>query len=80
MPRKRTTPNFEQALKELEDLVERMEQGELSLEESLKSFERGIALTHICQKALEEAEQTVEILSQKEGALQTEPFETDAHE
>lgn len=80
MPRKRSTPNFEEALKELEDLVERMEQGDLSLEQSLKSFERGIELTHVCQKALEEAEQKVEILSQKEGAIQTEPFETDNHD
>jgi len=80
VPRKRSTPNFEEALRELEGLVEQMEQGELSLEESLKSFERGIALTHLCQKALEEAEQKVEILSQKEGAPQAQPFGTNEHE
>ncbi|MDN5872650.1 MAG: exodeoxyribonuclease VII small subunit, partial [Nitrococcus sp.] len=54
--------DFEQALRELEDLVGRMEAGSLSLEESLKSFERGIELTRACQKALREAEQKIEIL------------------
>lgn len=57
--------NFEQALKELEELVGRMEQGDLPLEESLKAFERGIELTRNCQQALKEAEQKVEILINK---------------
>lgn len=74
MPRKSGTLNFEQALKELETLVESMEQGELSLEESLKAFERGIELTRSCQKSLEEAEQKVEILTEKQGALEPQPF------
>jgi len=61
--RKKTTlPDFEAALKELETLVERMEQGESSLEESLKDFERGIALTRQCQQALKDAEQKVQQL------------------
>ncbi|HHH89516.1 MAG TPA: exodeoxyribonuclease VII small subunit [Aliiroseovarius sp.] len=55
-------PDFEAALKELETLVERMEQGESSLEESLKDFERGIALTRQCQQALKDAEQKVQQL------------------
>lgn len=71
------TVDFEQALKELESLVERMEQGDLSLEESLKSFERGIALTRQCQKALQEAEQKVEILTGKDNDARVEPFEAD---
>lgn len=54
--------NFEQSLKELEQLVEKMEQGDLSLEESLAHFERGIALTRACQQALQQAEQKVQIL------------------
>ena len=74
MPEKNEKPNFEQALKELETLVERMEQGELSLEESLKAFERGVELTRTCQKALDEAEQRIEILTQKEGGLESQPF------
>jgi exodeoxyribonuclease VII small subunit len=67
--------DFEQALKELEALVERMEQGEISLEDSLKHFERGIELTRACQRALREAEQKVHILMEKDGASRIEPFE-----
>lgn len=67
--------DFEQALGELEQLVERMERGDLSLEQSLKDFERGIALTRTCQKALEEAEQKVRILVEKGGAEELVPFE-----
>ena len=66
--------DFEQALDELETLVERMEQGDSSLEDSLKDFERGIELTRSCQKALAEAEQKVQILLKKDG----EPVDFDA--
>lgn len=68
-------PDFEKALTELEQIVERMEQGELSLDESLKQFERGIALTRSCQSALQQAEQKVEILLRKSGGA--EPFVTE---
>lgn len=54
--------SFENAINELEALVEEMEHGEITLEESLKKFERGIELTRTCQKALQEAEQKVQIL------------------
>ena len=57
-----TSFDFEKSLKELEQLVEKMEEGDLSLEESLKQFERGIALTRACQQALQAAEQKVQIL------------------
>lgn len=68
MARKKTeTFDFETALDELEALVERMEQGESGLEDSLKDFERGIELTRACQGALQEAEQKVQILLQKDG-------------
>lgn len=53
---------FEQSLNELEQLVARMEGGELSLDESLCSFERGIALYRSCQSALEQAEARVKLL------------------
>ena len=53
---------FESALAELEDIVERMETGALSLEESLQAFERGIQLTRRCQSALEQAELRVKAL------------------
>lgn len=61
------TVNFETAMQELESLVSRMEQGEHSLESSLKDFERGVELTRICQKALSEAEQKVQILTRNTG-------------
>jgi exodeoxyribonuclease VII small subunit len=69
------TPSFEKALSELETLVETMEQGELSLEESLKSFERGIFLTRTCQQALKEAEQKIQILTKNSPDAEPEPFE-----
>ena len=70
-------PDFESALAELESLVEKMEQGELSLEQSLKDFERGIALTRQCQKALKEAEQKIQVLVTRDGKEQLEPFDED---
>lgn len=69
--------DFESAIHELETLVERMEQGESSLEESLADFERGVALFRQCQKALDEAEQKVQILMKKSGSEQLEPFDDD---
>lgn len=68
------SPNFEAALAELEKIVEKMESGEQSLEESLKSFQRGIELTRACQQGLREAEQRVEKLIRKNGEFATEPF------
>lgn len=68
-------PDFETAIQELEALVARLEQGDLSLEESLRSFERGIALTRSCQQALRSAEQKVETLVQDDGETRTEPME-----
>src|ERR1017187_3170365 len=59
--------DFETAMRELEELVERLEQGELPLEESLAAFERGVMLTRCCQTALKDAEQKVEILLKKAG-------------
>ena len=70
-------PDLEKSLAELEKIVERLENGELSLDESLKHFERGVALTRQCQSALRAAEQKVEILLRKSGAAAgEEPFET----
>ena len=68
---------FEKSLKELEALVTKMEQGNLSLEESLQHFERGIQLTRTCQQALKEAEQKVEILLNKSGQDDIAPFTSD---
>ncbi|MFH0350880.1 MAG: exodeoxyribonuclease VII small subunit [Chromatiales bacterium] len=74
MARKNTGFDLEQALRELESLVNKMEAGELSLDESLKHFERGVALTRACQKALSEAEQRVKILLEKNGTQALTPF------
>ncbi len=62
MSRKNTRFNFEESLASLEGLVEAMEAGDLSLEESLKAFEQGIKLTRECQQALDAAEQKVQLL------------------
>lgn len=67
-------------MQELEALVERLEQGELPLEESLAAFERGVALTRTCQAALKDAEQKVEILLKKAGEPAVEDFDPDAAE
>jgi exodeoxyribonuclease VII small subunit len=60
-------PEFEHALEELEKLVERLERGDVPLEEALKSFERGVELTRRCQGALKAAQQRVEILLRRDG-------------
>ena len=77
MTRKKSDLSFEQALSELESLVETLEKGELSLEQSLQSFERGVTLTRSCQQALKEAEQKVRILSGESEDAELEPFERD---
>ena len=80
MARKSTKFNFEDALENLEKLVEAMEEGELSLEESLKAFEQGIKLTRECQTALEKAEQKVQLLVSSDDMPESEPFEDDGEE
>lgn len=73
-----TTPapvaDFEQSLDQLEQLVERMEQGEMSLEDSLAAYERGVGLYRRCQQALEQAELRVKLLSDPEHPENAEPF------
>ncbi|GJM11899.1 MAG: exodeoxyribonuclease 7 small subunit [Pseudohongiella sp.] len=65
--KKQATFDFEAALEQLEDLVSSMEEGELSLEESLQAFEKGIKLTRECQSALKNAEQKVQVLLNENG-------------
>lgn len=76
---KKAQPNlsFEEALNELESLVEKMEGDEISLEDSLKSFERGVVLTRTCQEALKSAEQKVQILTGAGDDTGLEPFDSD---
>ncbi len=70
--------DFEKSLKELESLVEKMEKGDLSLEDSLGHFERGVQLSRACQQALKTAEQKVAILMQKDGQEETTPFDSES--
>lgn len=71
-------PDFERSLAELEAIVDKLEAGDLSLDESLKQFERGVQLTRVCQTALKQAEHKVEILMRKSGTGEfgTVPFES----
>ena len=71
---KEPIPDFETAMTELEELVTRIEAGNLSLEESLEEFEKGIALSRICQKALANAEQRVKILTDSGAADNEDDF------
>ena len=68
---------FEDAMKELEEIVKRLESGDLPLEESLKIFEEGIALSRYCFKKLEEAEKKVSILISDERGIRKEPFQVE---
>ncbi|HEC26821.1 MAG TPA: exodeoxyribonuclease VII small subunit [Gammaproteobacteria bacterium] len=78
MPAKKSsTPDFETAMKELEQIVESMENDQLTLDESLQKFERGVELSRICQENLKKAEQKVEQLVKKHGQLIIEPFNED---
>ena len=78
MENRKKPPSFEDALEELETIVERMEDGEPSLEESLKLFERGMDLTRGCQKALDDAEQRIQSLADSESG--SSPVAADAAE
>ncbi len=72
--------NFEEALEKLNEIVESMEDGDLSLEDSLKQFEEGIKLTRSCQAALQNAEQKVKILLEKNNTATLEDFEPHTEE
>ncbi|HZH44097.1 MAG TPA: exodeoxyribonuclease VII small subunit [Lysobacter sp.] len=69
--------DFERSLDELERLVEKMEQGDLSLEESLAAYERGVSLYRKCQTALEQAELRVRLLTDPQDPSSAEPFAAD---
>jgi exodeoxyribonuclease VII small subunit len=66
--------DFETSLDALEQLVEKMEHGEMSLEESLAAYERGVGLSRRCQGALEQAELRVRLLTDPEDPASGEPF------
>jgi exodeoxyribonuclease VII small subunit len=71
-------PSFEESLKRLEAVVDQLEKGELTLEESLKLFEEGVNLTASCKQELDAAEGKVQMLvKQRDGSLKPETFETE---
>ena len=76
-PKKISGTDFEKSLQKLEDTVQKLESGELTLEESLKAFEEGVSLARSCQETLKSAEEKVEILSRidPEKGPETEPFQ-----
>jgi exodeoxyribonuclease VII small subunit len=94
MPTRRTSPKpapeaasaltFEGALERLEGIVDRLESGELSLEDALAAFEEGVALSRRCAGELDAAERRIEVLVEQNGALASqtfdEPLEDDADE
>ena len=71
-------PNFEETLAKLEKLIANLEAGDLSLEESLSGFKHGIELTRQCQAALDNAQQTVELLTNNQDEESLKTFEPDA--
>ena len=77
MARKETTgQTYEAALEDIERIVEQLESGELSLEDSLAIFEKGVGLTKFCYQKLDEVEKKIEILTKdREGRLQLKNFE-----
>jgi len=75
-PEPQKKPDFERSLARLEEVVRKLESPQLSLDEAMKLFEEGVALSRECQKQLEEAEGKVEILLKKaDGKLVAEKFE-----
>ncbi len=74
-------PDFERSLARLEEVVRRLENANLSLDEAMKLFEEGVELSRECQKQLEQAEGRVEVLLKKaDGKITAEPFEPEADE
>ena len=71
---------FEEALEKLEEIVCRMEAGDMTLEESLKAFEEGIKLSRLCTKKLDEADRRVDLLLRQEDEFTTRPFAEEERE
>jgi len=66
--------SFEESLEELESLVEKLERGQLTLDESLETFERGMKLARLCSQKLTKADRKIEQLIEENGEWKTEPF------
>jgi exodeoxyribonuclease VII small subunit len=68
---------FEEAMDKLEEIIKKMETGDMELEESLKAFEEGIKLARVCAKKLDEAQRRVEVLLRNEEGLLVKPLQKD---
>jgi exodeoxyribonuclease VII small subunit len=77
MPNKNSVDDFETSLQALEDIVSKMEQGTLSLEQSLEAFEQGVKLTRTCQSTLKEAEQRVSKLTKTDESYTLDALNTE---
>ncbi|WP_018249971.1 exodeoxyribonuclease VII small subunit [Orenia marismortui] len=66
--------SFEEALKQLEDTVDKLERGELSLEDSLTEFEKGVRLTKFCSNKLDQAEERIEVIKEENGEIGVESY------
>ena len=71
---KKKTQSFEKSLKDLESIVSKMEKGDLSLEDALKQYEKGMSLVQNCQQALTEADQRIQLIMEKSGNITQEDF------
>lgn len=77
MAEKSKTIDFEKHLEELESLVSKLESGELSLDDALAAYEKGVALTRECQSALDAAQARIQVVTEKNGEISSEPLEPD---
>jgi len=78
MAEKPKTVDFEKHLEELETLVTSLESGELSLDEALAAYEKGVALTRECQAALDAAQARIQVVTEQSGEISNEPLDPDA--
>ncbi len=79
MSRKTSVRHFEDNLVELDNIVNQLESNQLSLEDALKAFEKGVKLSKDCQTVLTQAEQKVQILLEQQGNESLEPFDPEAN-
>lgn len=80
MSRKTSVRHFEDNLTELDNIVSQLESNQLSLEDALKAFEKGVKLSKDCQTVLTQAEQKVQILLEQQGNESLEPFDPEANQ
>lgn len=76
-PAEKNEPDFENTLKQLEEIVSRLENNDLSLEEALKDFEQGIKLAQLGQERLQQAEQHIQILLQKNESAKLSDYQAE---